>query len=497
MLHLLARIVARVGQHARWVGRTLTKDLSVELDPELETYRLPLEVEDVEEALRITLGILSVGDPKITYPLWAMIWRLPLCEWLPFLLVMWLLGESGALKSSVAAVMLSYYGGPFDKENLPASWLDTDNRLEQKVFYAKDVPIVVDDFCPEKHPGMAQDLERRASRLIRSAGNRQGRGRLRSDLTARKSYFPRGGVMATAEQLPNVPPSAMARILPIPFEKGAIDKEKLLKIQEQLHIFPRVTRSYLEWIRSKTDGLQERLRARFNELRSKARVTGHDRLPEAVAHLHLGVEWGVAFLLEQKALDDAGAGKILKEAWDVFMELAEEHARTIGDERPSLRFLAALTEALVGGRAWLADRETGKVVAGTSGSGCQKLGWVDKDGVYLLPGIAYEFAAERLRNRSGLVINERALRKMIEKDGLLLHEANQRLTSKPRCEGTPTRVLWLKRDALGELPGPSTRRTKCHGCQTALSSDEVESCPACGWLVCPNCDACDPECGGR
>lgn len=471
-------------------------NIAVDLEAELQRYCLPADRGDVVESMRLSLKILDLGDPRITFTLWAIVWRAPLCEWLPFLLVLWLLGETGTLKSTVAALILSHFGGPFDKDSLPASWLDTENRLEQKAFLAKDVPLVVDDFCPEKHAGFAQELERRASRIIRAAGNRQARGRLRSDLSARRSYFPRGIVVATAEQLPNSAVSALARIFPVPFEKGAIEKEKLSELQAKAYLLPDALRAYLDHLALQGDGLRDALRERFEDLRKKARVDGHDRLPESVAHLYLGFEMGIAFAVQINAIEEGPAQELLRKAWKVFMDLAHEHATLLQDERPVPVFIQALQEGLASGRAWLADRTTGDLAAGTMSPGTEKLGWVDPEGIYLLPSTAYAFVSERLRHRNGMNLGERALRGMLLKDGLLLRESEDRLLSKPRCEGKPTWILWLRPDALGELPSAKPRHATCHSCGKPLAGNTDKKCSDCGWLVCPNCGACDPKCGG-
>ena len=36
--------------------------------------------------------------------------------------------------------------------------------------------------------------------------------------------------------------------------------------------------------------------------------------------------------------------------------------------------------------------------------------------------------------------------------------------------------------------------THCWGCYRPLSSFFHERCPLCGWIICPNCDACSPRC---
>ena len=428
-------------------GAVGADNLSVDIEAELQKYSLPPEQGDVREAMRLSLSILELGDPRIVFPLWAAVWRAPLCEWLPFLLVLWLLGESGTMKSTMAALVLSHFGGPFDKDHLPASWLDTENRLEQRAFLAKDSLLVVDDYFPEKHSGFAQELERRASRFIRSIGNRQGRGRLRSDLTARKAYFPRGLVLSTAEQIPNLGLSAIARIFPIPFEMDAINKAKLTELQGKTQVLPHSMRQYLMFIAPLGDSLQETLRTRFEELRARARVEGHARLPEAVAQLYIGLEFGVGFAVSTKAINEAESKEILSRGWDVFMDLAQEHGRVLREERPTKIFLQAIQEALASGRAFLADRETGHSVMG--GMGTEKIGWRDDAGIYLLPTTAYGLVSRLLQHRGGLTLTERALRAMLWEDGIILKKAEDRHTHKVRCEGKPVHVLWLRPDALG------------------------------------------------
>src|SRR5262249_28109664 len=146
------------------------------------------------------------------------------------------------------------------------------------------------------------------------------------------------------------------------------------------------------------------LRKRFEDLRGKARVEGHDRLPEAVAHLHIGLEMGVAYAVKIGAMDETRAKAVLSKGWEVLMGLAQEHARVLQEERPTRVFIQALREALDSGRAWLADRLTGNAAAGVSRPGSEKFGWVDDKGIYLLPNTAYALASEKLRHRGGICI---------------------------------------------------------------------------------------------
>lgn len=490
--HLGWRRVGEAWAYLHADGAIGADGLEVDLDPDLQRYALGVDVGDVSAAMKTSLSFLGLGDPRVTFPLWASVWRAVVSEWVPCLVLLWALGETGLFKSTVVALALSHFGGPFEKDTLPASWLDTDNRLEQRAFIAKDVLLPVDDFCPEKHADIAKDMQRRASRLIRAVGNRQGRGRLRADLSARPTYVPRGFVVSTAEQLPQLATSALARILPIPFEGGAIDQTKLSALQAQAALLPVALRGFIEHLLPQADGLGARLPERFLELRDKARVDGHHRLPESVAHLHIGLELGIGFAVQVGALDETRAAELLAQGWEVFLDLARAHAVTLGEERPARLFLGTVAEGIAAGRCWLAHRKTGNSAAGADNG--QKIGWVDAEGVYVLPETAYEFVSDHLRHRAGLGLPARALWEQLRKDGLLKATEDRHLTCKPRCEGTPTRVLWLVPDALGELPEGEVREAHCHGCGQDLSSRTDRRCPRCGWLKCRGCGRCKPGC---
>lgn len=57
----------------------------------------------------------------------------------------------------------------------------------------------------------------------------------------------------------------------------------------------------------------------------------------------------------------------------------------------------------------------------------------------------------------------------------------------PRC-GLPIEII-IKKDGL-----QSERRAYCWDCGTELSSYNNEICLGCGWIICPVCNSCNPEC---
>ena len=126
-------------------GRT---DVHVELEPPLNRYALPETPEDIAGALRRSLALLDVGPDEVTVPLLAAVFLAPLCQFLHPDFALFLVGKTGSLKSTLAALFLGHYGDFPDKTVLPASWESTDNALEQRLFILKDTLCIIDDFAP-------------------------------------------------------------------------------------------------------------------------------------------------------------------------------------------------------------------------------------------------------------------------------------------------------------------------------------------------------------
>ena len=112
---------------------------------------------------------------------------------------MWLEGQTGTLKSTIGALFLSHYGD-FDRTHLPGAWSSTANALEKRAFTLQDSLFVVDDYVTTALN--AREMATTATRVLRAQGNLAGRGRLRSDLTERPAFPPRGLIVGTGGQHP-------------------------------------------------------------------------------------------------------------------------------------------------------------------------------------------------------------------------------------------------------------------------------------------------------
>ncbi|HHW29933.1 MAG TPA: DUF927 domain-containing protein [Syntrophomonadaceae bacterium] len=447
----------------------LDEPVEVMLAEELKRYILPDKTENIDEALQASLRTLNVGKKEVTYPLFAATFRAVLAEFLypDFTLFLW--GPTGKFKSTIAALFLSHFGR-FTTQTLPTGWTTSDNALEKLAFLAKDIPLVVDDFAPEKDRNINRQLERKANRLIRTTANRTGRARLRSDLTTVPGYVPRCLTMITGEQLPNSIQSIQARYLAVRFEEGSVDVDKLTAAQNESYFYPHTMRAFIEWLLPQTNKLQDELTQTFLELRDKARDNGHRRLAETVANLQIGIIFALRFFYDMGAINEQQLNDHLEQSWSVFCELAEEQARIIEQERPSVQFVAALQALLVQKKVHLACFHTGKEPDTPDEFGWEMsfdigspdkpgyirygdfIGWVDEDYLYLQPEIVYKAVVEFYRNSSGFTVSQRGLREQLYQEGLLVREHGRYAVSEYiPAKGKKIRVLKLHRNKTFSL----------------------------------------------
>ena len=193
------------------------------------SYQLPAppEASALADAVRASLALLELGPDTITAPVLGAVYRAPLGEPSPIDFSLHLTGPTGAFKTELAALAQAHFGAAFNGRCLPASWADTANMLEKKAFLAKDAVLVVDDFAPTGTTADVQRLHREADRLFRAAGNRSGRARMRADGGSRPTYYPRGLIISTGEDIPSGQ-SLRARLLVLELTPGEIPADRPL-----------------------------------------------------------------------------------------------------------------------------------------------------------------------------------------------------------------------------------------------------------------------------
>ena len=423
-------------------------DFEVDLGTELSRYKLPPIPDDPVEAMRLSLKLLDLAPLRITAPLWAATFRAPLVSAFPQDLSLWVEGKTGSMKSTLAALFQSHFGD-FERIHLPGAWSSTANQLERRAFLLKDSLFVIDDYAPTALDH--RELENKASRLIRSQGNVSGRGRLKSDLSERPAFVPRGLILSTGEQHPSGQ-SLLARALIIELDLTDVDMDELTQAQQQAGRLSHAMAGYIGWLAPQMADMPARLRETFRGTRTKATVgSEHLRIPEAAAHLWLGLHSGLSYAEEISALGATEASELRQKCWQAFIEIGQEQMKVVDEEQPTRRFLGVLYTIVTQGRAMLLAKDENPP---EPKPGVDFIGWKDDDFLYLIPEASFS-AVVRFCKDTGerFPIRHERLRRDLAKENLLECDPG-RFTKATWIADHTHRVLKLKiariKDLLGE-----------------------------------------------
>ena len=262
---------------------------------------------------------------EVMFPLLAFTFLSPLNQFLKEAgcepkFVLFLSGKTGSRKSTLAALMLSFFG-KFTASELPLSFRDTANSILHNAFTLKDVLTVIDDL----HPGSRMEEQRMkgtAQAIMRAYGDRTGRGRLRSDSTLMESRPPQGNAIITAEYAPDIGESGTARYFALELKEDDVDLQTLSVYQKEAAqgTLQRCMYAYTQWLKERflysEEARQEflqRLHSRFLFYRDAFRRSGsrcHGRVPETVAHLQMGMDFFLMFLRDRNGMDEESCVEI-------------------------------------------------------------------------------------------------------------------------------------------------------------------------------------------
>lgn len=423
---------------------------SVELEKELRTYALPPQPSDAAEAMRASMRFLQIAPLRVTLPLWSSMFLAPLAPLVPIKFVLWLYGVTGTMKTTLAALAMNHYGD-FAEDDL-TMWNSTSNALEKFLFLAKDVPFVIDDFAPQSDPTSARRLENTVSNIVRDAGNKAGRARMKSDLSLRTVYRPRGLVISTGEQLPDGQ-SLMARLLTVELTRGEVEIAKLSAAQDERELYSHAMAGYVQWLAGSWDALQNSVADAWKVTRARARKEGqHLRLPENIAALFVGFDRALQYAVSTGAISADDAETLLQNGWQALTETGARQDQLTEEERPTRRFLSVLGELIVQGAARLTTLTT-LTTPNAGGGGTDFLGWCDQESLYLLPGESYRRVSEFARQQGRhFGIKETALRKALAEENLIETEPPH-MTARLTIGGSTRRVLKVRRAEFEKIAG--------------------------------------------
>ena len=459
-------------------GAIGAEGVTVDLAQALDNYCLDArydpegrdELDDMMETYSLTMNI----PRRISVPLVAFMFLAPLRDALvragfPPSFSVYLIGGSGAHKSTMAALMLSFFGN-FRELSLPASFRDTANYITYKAFVLKDMVLAVDDYHPESSLQARRKMEDTAQQLARAFGDLAQRGRMMADQSLSASKPPRSLALISGEDMPNIRESGEARYYVIQIGPNEIPTEDVMTYMQDRAaegVLAHTMRKYIEWLAPQMDDLPDKLAARFKHLRSEFQKMniGHSRAPGTIAHLVIGYEMYMRFMVESGAVDDPD-GEISKmEIADAVRDIisnSRAQSRDSKQERPSRMFLNTIGEMLLTREASVVDL-TDATAKNSPGKG--HIGWMDALYYYLIPDTSYRMVCEFFTKKGeAFPLSTRMLHRQMSEDNLLVGGSDGKNTRVKRIDGKNARLLWIPRANIdGPAPAKEQMRMDLSG----------------------------------
>lgn len=426
---------------------------TVRLPGKMQGYRMEqcCSAEDIHTAAQLLPK--PVAPAEVIYPLLAFAFLSPLNHFLKLAgcepkFVLFLVGKTGSRKSTLAALMLSFFGR-FTASEQPLSFRDTANSIIYHTFALKDVLTCIDDLHPTSR-AEEQRMNGTAQSIMRAYGDRTGKGRLRADASPMESRAPQGNTLITAEFLPDIGESGTARYFTLELGSEDVNLEVLTEFQQAAAdgVLQRCMFGYVRWIKERflCDGDTEKeflriLKKWFEERRDTFRSYGgvcHGRVPENVAWLQLGLEFFLLFLREQGIVHDEYCGQMQERFRNILYRLARRQAESIDQDKPTHVFIRKLFSLLESGQAQVANRYDVPSLLGNS-----YIGFEDEERLYLYADVTHR-AVRKLCEEQGetFAISCRTLLKALAEEGLIDTASGQN-TKSIRLGGKSRRVVCL------------------------------------------------------
>ena len=432
--------------------------LTVRLPKELQLYDLPTPRRDRQDfisSLQLTALNPSVMTPMLLAAYRAAIGPADFCVHLA--------GRTGTYKSEITSLIQSHYGAQMDARHLPASWNSTSNALEHLAYRAANAIMAVDDFVPNGTNWQVKSLQKTADNIIRAQGNQAGRSRLTDAIAMQQTYYPRGVLLSTGEDIPEGH-SVRARMLILELAPGDVAAEALTIAQQARERYPYAMADWISYLAE--NDVSGPHKASAANLRDKHLGTGHNRTPTTMAELIATAEAMALFGTARKYLSPEEASRMLVKCENAIVAAGLKQVEYLAVADPVAAAMQALA-ALLGNAACHAKTRNGGIPANptvwgwtesqvpgnlpTYKSNGPRIGWIDaKNGLFYLDPSAYPI----LRKNSGgrLQLSAQTFLKRLKDAGKLarVDDARQRNTVRVTLEGHPRNVIALNANEIME-----------------------------------------------
>ena len=441
------------------------KKYTVELPGRLAGYSFCREND--KEALKMVTVLLNIAAPeRVMYPLVAYAFLSVMNTFLKKAghepkTIMMLLGKTGSKKSTLAALILSFFG-TFSVTELPMSFRDTANSIELFMYYLSDALTCVDDLHPVKTLEKSKmfTLTQMICRLI---GNRSPRGRLNSNCESRKDRIPKCNAIVTAEFLPDIGESGTARFMPLRLNHGDIDNKELTRFQNAAadgglsSVMYQFT-EYLKKTRLYNDKAEkafiEELRNAYDKIRDIMKHTAEsrnlflrDRLIDDLTALETAVMYLCEFLEYAEAITHEKADELFDKFLDILIEVGAEQQDITVTDQPTHIFIRKLQTLIDANQVTLINRNSGELDFRDS----KFIGYYDDDNYYLDKSLAHKAVKNLCREQDeDFVISEKGLREALHNEGISICDDGINL-KKIRYKNSFLRCICIPKDVMRSI----------------------------------------------
>ena len=315
------------------------------------------------------------------------------------------------------------------------------------------MPTVIDDFHPADNQE-GKKLTATAQSIMRSYGDRQGRGRLKADSSPMESRPPQGNAIITGEYPPDIGESGTARYLAVELRESDVDLKVLSHFQREAAKgkFQNCTFGYIQFLKEtflcddKTVANFEKTLASVFEGRRdlflNSGIRCHGRVPEIVAHLELSMKILLMFLESRNVLSPERCEEISEEFTHILYRIASRQAESIAQDKPTHIFIRKLYALIQSGQVVVRKRS-----AYTPGdySPPNFVGYED-DHYYFLYKDAVHRQVKKLCDDQGesFTFPVLSLTKALAEEGFSEKDGNKN-TKKLDLGDTSPRMIWLRK----------------------------------------------------
>ena len=432
---------------------------TVELKGRCENYSFERKDDlSFDDLISVFEMIYLIAPKEIMFPLMSFTFLSPLNSFLRSAqcepkTVLMLTGKTGAKKSTLAALMLSFFGR-FCASDLPLSFRDTANSIVKQSFNLKDIITCIDDY----HPSNGRDtneMNAKMQTILRAYGNRVGRGRLNSNAEATRDYYPQGNAIITAEFSPDVGESGTARYICLDLKQGDVNNDELTEFQRLAAdgILSKVMFHFTEWLKknwlddekkfiSFLSGKFETKRAEIRKLAEEKHLSLRDRLTDDLVVLSFGYEFLFDFLTDKHVVQKSAADELKNEFSQVIFSLGIRQQNKTEDDQPTHVFLKKLFSLLDSEKIELLPKDRPDIQPGL-----HFVGYEDDDFFYFDSSLIHrEVRRLCIDQGENFTVTEKGLISALVNEKLLVKDTDGRNTKQIRIGEKKKRFLVVPKE---------------------------------------------------